>query len=245
MTEMPEPTTALPPNPPIPHDLPQTHGNKLKYYSATISGKVFISGQVVDDLTKDPNTRAMMLPFGYNNEKIVKLADLHKDLSSLQSDQQIEYAEKTAAYQDFEKLFSLAKLELSFLIKIIKVALKNDLLRKEILGINFKKGDSIDSIFNYMDKFYDGIDKNDGILPQLAFYGYNENRVNACRNAYLTAKSAYYQYNRENKEAIDATRLRDAKLAEMDECMYDYFSLYKVALQQKNMFSTAPQENQQ
>lgn len=243
MTEMPTPTTALPPNPPTPHDLPHVPGSKLKYYSATISGKVFISGQVVDDLNQDANTRTLMLPFGYNNEKIVKLSDLHKNLSSLQSDQQIEYAEKTAAYQDFEKLFSLAKLELSFLIKIIKVALKNDLLRKEILGINFKKGDSIDSIFNYMDKFYDGIDKNDGILPQLTFYGYNEYRVNACRDAYLKAKASYYAYNRENKEAVESTRIRDAKLAEMDECMYDYFSLYKVALQQKNMFSTAPQEN--
>jgi len=46
------------------------------------------------------------------------------------------------------------------------------------------------------------------------------------------AQAAYIAYGEENSDSIESTRVRDEKLAEFDEWMFDYYTLEKVAYAQ-------------
>jgi len=43
---------------------------------------------------------------------------------------------------------------------------------------------------------------------------------------------------------MESTHIRDEKMAELNEWMYDYYALSKVAYLQRNLLSEQPQNNQ-
>jgi len=243
MTEMPSQTTALPPTPP-PHDISIRRGDKSSYGNGTIADRLVLSERATYELKNNPQIQAMMLPFGYNGEKITRFGEVQAAAAEAQTTQQIEYGEKTGTYDKFEKRYKIAKIELSSIVKVAKVALKNDSMLGDKLNLYGKKYGKTNDIFAYMDSFYNAILRERKIIEQLTAYGYNEARIIACKETYLEARETYNIYNSENAEAMESTRIRDEKMAELNEWMYDYYALSKVAYLQRNLLSEQPQNNQ-
>ena len=243
MTEMPSQTTSLPPTPP-PHDISIRRGDKNSYGNGTIADRLVLSERATYELKNNPQIQAMMLPFGYNGEKITRFGEVQAAAAEAQTTQQIEYGEKTGTYDKFEKRYKIAKIELSSIVKVAKVALKNDSMLGDKLNLYGKKYGKTNDIFAYMDSFYNAILRERKIIEQLTAYGYNEARIIACKETYLEARETYNIYNSENAEAMESTRIRDEKMAELNEWMYDYYALSKVAYLQRNLLSEQPQNNQ-
>ena len=243
MTQMPDLTASLPPTPPA-HDISIRKGDKSNYSNGTIADRLVLSERATYELNHNPQIQAMMLPFGYTSEKIARFTEIQKAATEAQTTQQIEYGEKTGTYDKFEKKFKIAKIEMSSLVKVAKVAFKNDQMFSDKLNLYGKKNGKTNDILAYMESFYDAILRERDIVEALTVYGYNQARILSCRETYYEAREAYNIYKSENAEAMESTRIRDEKMAELNEWMYDYFSLSKVAYLQRNLIIEQPQNNQ-
>jgi len=244
MTQIVEQTTALPPIPPI-QDANSRKFEKADYYNGTNADKLVLSGRVIYNLTYDQFTRELMLPFGYTPNKIEQFSLIQRIAADACNDQQIEYAEKTIAYRTFEQKFKSAKSELSSLINVARVALKSDPLLAEKIDLYAKKGDTISKTLNYMQNFYNNIFGIAGITEKLSAYGYDDARLRLCLSTFTNANNDYNQYKLESADAHDSTKVRDQRMAELNDWMYDYYALYKVAYLQHNPLIHNPQISQQ
>lgn len=244
MTVLIEPDKAQPATPPESDLHAKKAGSRSNYHSGSNGDKLFYAGIVTDSLNRNPQTRQLMFPFGYNDDKIFRFTKAYENASVEFAKQQIEYAQKSAAFENFENALTRARQDLSSLIRVAKVALKNDTNKFKSLDLSGDKGKITKDTFFYMEKFYNAIFMDSNIISLLANYGYNESKVNACNDSFLKAKTAYADFCKENSEAVEATAIRDAKMAELNEWMYDYYALAKVAYLQKNEFVAQPQNNQ-
>jgi len=236
MTEMPENTTSLPPTPP-PQVIPPEKGSKTNYHNGTTGDRLVFAQRVTYSLNHDPDIQRMMEPLGYDQNKINLFTSVFNTALNAHAAQQKEYSDKTGSYAIFEKNYKKAKTDLSCLIKVAKVALKDDRQKIDLLNLNGKKGDSISDVFTFMSRLYINLEGDNDLLNKMAVFGYNIPRVKACRDSFLTAQTQYTTYLKEHSEAVEATKFRDEKMAELNEWMYDYYALAKVAYLQKNEYS--------
>lgn len=205
-----------------------TTGNKDEYYHATKTMRLFMSKQVIGGLTDNTLMREMMRDF-YDQNKITEFTEIQAAAAEAYSKQLIETGEKTGHHDLFEKAFSSAKIEFSCLIKVAKVVFKKDQGRCDSLRLFQKKQGKIGEILEYMDNFYKALLIDPEAIAALSRYGYSEQVILESREKFIKANSAYSIYQNENDEAVESTRVSDEKLAELDEWMYDFYALLKVA----------------
>jgi len=105
---------------------------------------------------------------------------------------------------------------MSSLVKVAKVAFKNNIMYSDKLNLYGKKNGKTNDLLVYMESFYDAILRDSDIIEALTVYGYNQARILSCRETYYEAREAYNIYKSENAEAMESTRIRDEKMAELD-----------------------------
>jgi hypothetical protein len=174
-----------------------------------------------------------MHEFSYSDEKIDRFHTTYTVALETHTSQQKEFGDKTGAYADFEKLFSLAKEEYGTLRKLAKIALKNNPQMLDQLGLNKNKVKDIAGIFSEMQRFYDIALKEREIIEALSQFSYSEKKINQCRESFVAAGDAQIVYYKENSEAVEATRVRDAKMADLDVWMGEFYAICKIALAQR------------
>jgi len=237
-------TTALPPIPPV-HDIHASRPGKSKYIRGTIPVRLNLAGRETDSLNNDPEVRIRMAVYGYNDNKIVNFTSIFQQALAANNRQVKEFGEKTAAYAQFDKLFAKVKTEFSIIKKIAKIALRNQVLKTDQLGLGRKYGKDIPSVFSAMQAFYNNAIEDDSVLVPLSEFGFDKNKVAQFQNNFLTAQKKYDQYYKEQSEAVEATRIRDDKMAILDEWMMDYYTIAKFALVRTTEFEEEDNENQQ
>lgn len=213
---------------PIITDHKPSSGNKNDYYHATKTMRLFMSKQVIDGFATNPLLREMMSDF-YDREKIAIFSEIQANTADAFSKQIVEAGEKSGYYDLFDKAFSIAKIEFSCLVRVAKVAFKNDSIRCETLRLYEKKHGKNGVVLEFMDNFYKALLNDREAINILTKYGYSEQSIIESRKKFVEANIAYSVYQKENAESIEATRIRDEKMAELDEWMYDYYALLKVA----------------
>lgn len=229
---------------PLPIDSNANNGSRTNYYNGSIADRLVFSQRVTYGLLNNPQIISTMQPYGYDQYKRNHFASLYSAAADAHTRQQKEFGEKTGANKLFEPAFTKAKIELSNLVKVAKIALKYHQPLYDKLGLSGKKGGSIADIFTYMQRFYENLLNDEAIISLLTAYSYNRAKLENCRNLYITSRDLYNAYCIENAESMNATRIRDEKMAELNEWMYDYYALAKVAFRQRNEFTTEPPNNQ-
>jgi len=161
-----------------------------------------------------------------------------------QSRQQKEFGDKVGVYTDFEKKFSTAKDNFRTIRKIAKIALRSPDQKANQLGLYDKYNKSIGSVFNAMQTFYDNA-ADSTVFSLMGKFGFTETKINNYRSQFVLTRDAHNAFIKENSEAIDATNIRDERMALLDEWMMDYYSIAKIALANRPEFTTVPDENLQ
>jgi len=88
-----------------------------------------------------------------------------------------------------------------------------------------------------MQTFYDN--SADGeIYAALGKFGFPAERIENYRAGFVAARKAHNAFIIEDSETVEATRIRDEKMAILDEWMMDYYSISKIALANRPVFST-------
>lgn len=235
-------TTALPPNPP-PQDANARKPVKSRYWEKIIADRLDMAKRETDYVYSNPEIRRILADYGYTQQRIEEFVAVYEAAVAAQSKQQKEFGDQTGAYARFEQGFVLAKQNFSAIRKIAKIALRYNAQKIKQLGLNDKYGKSIGSVFDAMQTFYDNTDDNE-IYAALAKFGFTAERIENYRAGFVTARKAHNAFIIEDSEAVEATRIRDEKMAILDEWMMDYYSISKIALTNRPEFTTAPANNQ-
>ena len=222
---------ALPPVPPV-TDIQAGKSRKMEYYESSPVKKLFYSERETSRLNNNPTTRKIMAPYGYDSEKIAGFTAAHQAAAQAQVLQTKEASEKVGAYASFEKQFSVAKGQIYYLAKVAKIAFRNNEHVLDILHISRKKGRTISQILDYMDNFYQQVFADQEIIKVLTKYNYPESTLTQFQDEYRKSRFAYNELNKESGDAVQATRVRDKKIAELDDWMYEYYGFLKIAYAQ-------------
>lgn len=236
-------TTALPPIPPV-HDIHASRPGKDKYLNGSIPVRLNLSSRELDELRGNPEVQRRMGKYGYNDLKISNFWEVFQQALAANNRQVKEFGEKTAAYAEFEKMFGKVKADFSIIKKIAKIALRNQPLKTDQLGLGRKFGRDIPSIFAAMQMFYNNAIEDESVVVPLSTFGFDKARLTALQIAFLTAQKYYNHYYKEQSEAVEATRIRDDKMAILDEWMTDYYTIAKFALARNSEFEEEPNNQQ-
>jgi len=209
------------------------HTAYSKYYYGRNAFKISDSNRVIYSLTNHEEFEQLMLPFGYTKEKVQAFATVQQAAHDAIYNQTTFASGKIGAYSIYEKAFAAAQLEFRFAVKIAKVALRDELKKVEQLRLFAKRGRSIDDTFAYMESFYSQTLADSKILSRLTVYGYPLERLKACQELFLAAKTAHQLYATACAESNEATRFQKQQLAELDRWMSEYYALAKIAEAQK------------
>jgi len=200
-----------------------------KYTQGKIADKLDITNEVLFHLLNNLGVQIAMLPYGYHQEKITALNQIYEKTRDAHSLVTAKYGEKIGAYEDFSKEFAQTKKDFQYLVKIAKIALRDYPQKMDNLQLKGKKGRSIADIFTYLEHFYTITLKDSEILQLLAQFSYLPERIEGFYNAFLSTREAYKTYCMQNSAAVEATRMRDMYILELDKWMYEYFALSKIA----------------
>jgi len=237
-------TTALPPTPPE-IDIHAYKPQKSAYYKATIAEKMFHAQRVIEALTEDPEVISIMEPYGYDIVKIASFRAVFDTARNAHIRQQKEYGEKGGAYEAFEKEFSVTKNNINYLCKVMKVAFREDRAIKDTFKMKYLNNKRIGEFFDYTDGLYEMILNDDKILAVLDKYNYPQQKIQMMFEQFKKTRALHRLFVKENDESIDATQTRNEFLNELDNWMYDYYALAKVAYALKPDFHVAnPDGNQ-
>lgn len=207
----------------------QPRSDKFLYYEGTINQKLFWGDRETNGLSTNSDHQRVMATVGYTPEKIESFREVYKVASTAHLLQQKETSDKLNAYLEFEELFKASKSELHYLCKVARVAFKDHPAIVNELNLNKKKGRSMADILRYMESFYTHVLDNRDILHILDSFCYPESRLITFRDNYNKSKTAYEKYGKDTALSVEVTRVRNQKMEELDEWMYDYYALRKVA----------------
>jgi len=223
-------TTALPEVPPA-VDVNSRKSKKMNYHTATISKKIFLAERETTLLSTNQTTRRIMQPFGYNDEKIADFVRVYKETEAAQVLQNKEMGEKAGAFAEFEKLFSVAKTQMHYLSKVAKLALRNNehAIKMLRLNVNKKEYRTIDAMLGFMNNFYQNALREKDVYETLAKYNYSKETLENYRDLYVKCMDTNTRLSKESADATEATRVRDAKLAILDDWMFEYYGFLKIA----------------
>jgi len=232
-------TTALPPTPPIPN----TNARKpvkTRYWEKIIADRLDMAKRETDYVYSNPEIRRILADYGYDQQRIEEFVAVYEAAVGAQSKQQKEFGDQTGAYARFENFLSMAKKNFSAIRKIAKIALRYNAQKIKQLGLNDKYGKSIGSVFDAMQTFYDNAADGE-IYAAFAKFGFTAERIENYRAGFVAARKAHNAFIIEDSEAVEATRIRDEKMAVLDEWMMDYYSISKIALANRPELSTEQQ----
>lgn len=209
--------------------------DKNKYYNGNYATKLTETNYTISRLKEGDKWQQIMLPYGYNHDKVAALTVLYEEVSAMHTAQTLFKAEKTGANREFTVKFKEAQREAAYLVKLIRLVFRDNLKKLETLRLNSRRGRSIADYFAFMSSLAAQILADEEMIAGLSACSCTRLKVEAFRDMVTEAKNLYDAYNRACADATAHTREFRQKLAELDVWMSEFNGFLKLALEQNNM----------
>lgn len=209
--------------------------DKHKYYNGCYATKLAETNYAITRLREGDRWQQIMLPYGYNHDKVAALTVLYKEVSEMLRLQTLFKGDKTGANRDFTVKFKEAQREAAYLVKLIRLIFRDDLKKLETLKLNSRRGRSIADYFAFMSSLSAQILADEEMVAGLSACSCTRLKVEAFRDMVTEAKDLYDAYNRACADATAHTREFKQKLAELDVWMSEFNGFLKLALDQNGM----------
>ena len=158
---------------------------------------------------------------------------LYKETTALVNQQKKEYQEQNQAYDKFYLEKDDAEVNFNRTLKLVKVLSRNDKDLQNRLGLQNSKTYAIAQWIEAAIDFYNRLLNESTFLTKLAKFKVNTERLNAEKTAIETLKELRNQAAIEKGQAQEATRLRNEKLAELDDYCTELKAIAELALEKK------------
>jgi len=239
MTEFDDKT--IPPTP-----LPSGEHRKMpstKYSDNTIPARLDMAKRETDLVLTDSEIRHLLGGYGYTQEKIDRFVVAYREAVAAQSRQRLEFGDKVGAYSDFDKIFTKAKTNFSAIRKIAKIALKDNDQKASQIVLDKRVPKIISALFDMMQTFYDNSCEDEVFCAAMAEYGFDKGKIAKYHDSFIKARDKHNLFLKEDSEAVEATRIRDDKMAILDEWMMEYYTISKIAFAERDDTDQNPPAN--
>ena len=186
----------------------------------------------IENALNNPQVLAYLADFGYTTERINLGKKLYNLAAAAQLQQQSEAGDQLSATADVNAAWETAKKTYSRLIKVSRVALKNNAGAAVKLDLGGTRKKSLSGWMAQATQFYKQALANTDILSALKEFGITEQKLKAGLRELDALEAANQKQEKEKGDAQAATQKRDAALDELQDWLSDYLAIAKVALEE-------------
>lgn len=168
--------------------------------------------------------------FGYDEARLQAASTLYDEAMALVAAQKLEYGEQFEATATLQTAWDTADLAYKKALKIARIAFKGNEKARNALRLSGIRKKSLSGWLEETAVFYTNLLATPDFIAAMTPYSYNQAKLeaqSALVDAVATAKAAQ---DKERGEAQEATKVRDAKLDELDRWLADYKAIAQVAL---------------
>lgn len=194
---------------------------------------LYESGLRINNSLSDAKILKAVSGMGYTKQKLNEGAKLLAQATTLYEGQQHEYGELGAAQAGFETERRTSNTNYMNLIRIGRIAFKNDVKAISTLELHGRRSRTISGWLKQTLGFYRAILANDEWKAALAVYGQTEEVLTAQLAAVEGVATASETVKKEKGDAQNATLERDEKLEELVEWVNDYEVIARISLADK------------
>ncbi|HKI89690.1 MAG TPA: hypothetical protein VKA38_11735 [Draconibacterium sp.] len=199
----------------------------------TIEEILYEAGLRINNSLNDSKILDAVTPMGYPEVKLNEGAALLDEATTLVESQKKEYGEVDEAQNSFEEERKAAHKSYMDLIRISRVAFKNDVKAMSTLELNGRRARTISGWLKQTLGFYRAILASEEWKTALAVYGQTEEILTAQLTAIEQVAKASEAVKKEVGDAQNATQERDMKLEELADWVSDYEIIARIALADK------------
>ncbi|MEL7038077.1 MAG: hypothetical protein AAFO04_21035 [Cyanobacteria bacterium J06592_8] len=192
------------------------------------------SAQVtIDNALNNPEIQAYLNEYNYTAERIQTGKTLYETALAAQQKQQAEYGEQLSATAALNEARSIAHKSYMRLVKIARIAFKNNPGIATELGLNGRRKKSLSGWLLQAQQFYTNALNSTEVMNGLAEYGITEEKLKAAQTEMLAVEAANNAQEQEKGEAQDATKQRDQAIDLLDDWLSDFIAIARIALEDR------------
>ncbi|HUM69392.1 MAG TPA: hypothetical protein PLK31_11160 [Chloroflexota bacterium] len=177
-----------------------------------------------------PEILTAVTPYGYDQASLEAALALHAEVMELVELQQQEYGEQFEATATVREAWDAAADVYSDAIKIARIAFRGNETARNALGLGGARKQSLSGWLDQARLFYNNMLRNPAFITTMTPYTYDQTKLEPEAALVEAVAAANEVQEKERGEAQQATKVRDAKLDELDQWLADYKAIAQVAL---------------
>lgn len=199
----------------------------------TIEQILYESGLRINNSLGDSKVLNAVSLMGYPEVKLNEGAGLLVEATTLVETQGKEYGELDEAQADFDTERKAANRTYMDMVRICRVAFKNDVKAMSTLELNGRRARTISGWLKQTLGFYRAILASSEWKAALAVYGQTEEKITTQVATIEGVATASETVKKEKGDAQNATQERDEKIEELVDWVGDYEVIARIALADK------------
>lgn len=171
--------------------------------------------------------------YGYTSDRIRQGEALYDTALAAQHTQQSEYGDQMSATAEFKQRWEVADKSYMHLVKIARVAFKDQPGSAKRLGISGSRKQGFDGWMAQARQFYINLLSQPDLLTEMATYGITTAKLEAAQAELIAAETANFAQENEKGAAQNSTKLRDAAVDALKDWLSDFVAIARVALEEE------------
>lgn len=181
--------------------------------------------------SKDPEVAPLLDAMGIDTAYIDQGEALYNETTQLVDNQKKEYQEQSLAYDKFYLEKDDAEADYNRTLKLVKVLSRNDKDLQNRLGLQAGRVYAIEEWIESSVDFYNRLLNETDFLTKLGNFKVTTEQLNAEKTAIENLKQLRNEATAEKGQAQEATRLRNAKLDELDDYTTELKAIAELSLE--------------
>jgi hypothetical protein len=184
----------------------------------------------IDNSLNNPVILDAVTLFGYDQARLQAARALYDEVQALVAAQKREYGEQYEATAVVQSAWDTADLAYKNALKIARIVFRDSVKAQAALQLGGSRKKSLSGWIGQATTFYTNLLNNPDLLAAMTPYTYDQAKVTAEFALVQAVVNANAAQEKERGEAQEATKVRDAKLDELDQWLSDYKAIASVAL---------------
>lgn len=196
----------------------------------SIAQRLLDAELAIDNTLSNQDILTAVTPYGYDEAALEAARDLQREAMALHEQQQQEYGEQYEATAVLREAWDTAADAYGAALKIARIAFRGNETAHKALGLGGSRKQSLSGWLDQARLFYNNMLRTPEFIAAMTPYTYNETKLEAEAALVEAVANANEAQEKERGEAQQATKVRDAKMDELDQWLADYKAIAEVAL---------------
>jgi len=184
------------------------------------------------NVTANNTIKTALADFGYTDDRMAQGQALYNTALTAQHQQKAEYADQISATDALNQTWETAHASYMRLVKVARVALKDNAGALTRLGLNGKRKRSLSGWLLQAQQFYTNLLNAPDLVEAMKQFGMTPAKLKAAQAEALAVEAANQAQEKEKGEAQNSTKTRDAALDALNDWFSDFVAIARVALEE-------------